>query len=270
MANVARRLSPAAELERRSARAELLAAQPSAAQEPLRFAGKAYRAQAQLAAIVEEQHRSRPLSGRLEEDVDGLLPRFGPLIALAEEHGPEELALEATRRRGDDPSVARARLMAYWNGDTSAREDYLSRLLLRPYAEVVRAEGVMPDRLHRQGHCPFCGGAPWISSRTSIGDSEGGLRLLGCALCGNDWNFNRICCPSCHEEDPVKLPVYQSDAHPLARIEACETCRRYVKSIDLTKDARPIPEVDDLLSLSMDLWAMDEGLTRIEPGLAGV
>ena len=54
------------------------------------------------------------------------------------------------------------------------------------------------------------------------------------------------------------------------RIETCDTCRRYVKSIDLTQDARPIPEIDDLLSLSMDLWAIDEGFTRIEPGLAGI
>ncbi len=54
------------------------------------------------------------------------------------------------------------------------------------------------------------------------------------------------------------------------RIESCETCRRYVKSIDLTKDARLIPEIDEMLSISMDLWAMDEGLTRIEPGLAGI
>ena len=29
-------------------------------------------------------------------------------------------------------------------------------------------------------------------------------------------------------------------------------------------------QIDDVVSLSMDLWAIDEGLTRIEPGLAGV
>jgi formate dehydrogenase maturation protein FdhE len=54
------------------------------------------------------------------------------------------------------------------------------------------------------------------------------------------------------------------------RVEACETCHRYVKSIDLSEDARPIPEVDDLVSLSMDLWAAEQGFTRIEPGLAGL
>jgi formate dehydrogenase maturation protein FdhE len=54
------------------------------------------------------------------------------------------------------------------------------------------------------------------------------------------------------------------------RIEVCETCHRYLKSIDQTLDARSIPEVDDLLSLAMDVWALEEGYTRLEPGLAGI
>jgi formate dehydrogenase maturation protein FdhE len=43
-----------------------------------------------------------------------------------------------------------------------------------------------------------------------------------------------------------------------------------VKSIDLSLDARPIPEVDDLVTLALDLWAVDQGYQRIEPGLAGI
>jgi formate dehydrogenase maturation protein FdhE len=50
------------------------------------------------------------------------------------------------------------------------------------------------------------------------------------------------------------------------RIEACETCRRYLKSIDLTKDARAIRRVDDLLPLSVDLWAQEEAYARLEAG----
>jgi hypothetical protein len=38
----------------------------------------------------------------------------------------------------------------------------------------------------------------------------------------------------------------------------------------MTTDARPVPPVDDLLSLSMDLWAVDEGFVHIEPGMAGL
>jgi FdhE protein len=77
-------------------------------------------------------------------------------------------------------------------------------------------------------------------------------------------------CPACSEQNPDKLPCFRSNRHPAARIEACETCRSYVKSLDLTEDGRLIPEVDDLVSLAMDLWATEEGFKRIEPGLAGV
>jgi len=94
--------------------------------------------------------------------------------------------------------------------------------------------------------------------------------MLGCALCGGEWLFGRILCPSCFEGDPHKLPAFQNDRHSSLRIEACETCHRYVKSLDLSEDARPIPEVDDLASIAMDLWAVEQGYTRIEPGLAGI
>jgi len=158
----------------------------------------------------------------------------------------------------------------YWAGDRSSGEDYLSRAILRPYVELLRGLNVAPDRAHRRGRCPFCGGAPWISARREGSAEEGARRLLGCALCGLEWNFNRILCPSCFEEDPHRLPSFQNDKHPAVRIEACETCRRYVKSLDLSLDARPIPEVDDLVSIAMDLWAVEQGYSRIEPGLAGL
>jgi formate dehydrogenase maturation protein FdhE len=43
-----------------------------------------------------------------------------------------------------------------------------------------------------------------------------------------------------------------------------------VKSLDLTQDARPLPEVDDLISISLDLWAEEQQFQRLEPGLAGI
>jgi len=79
----------------------------------------------------------------------------------------------------------------------------------------------------------------------------------------------RIRCPACFEGAPEKLPSFASERHPLARIEACETCRPYVKSIDTSLDERILPEVDDVGSLALDLWAREEGFERIEPGLAG-
>ena len=167
--------------------------------------------------------------------------------------------------------MARSWLRVFWSGAGEPNEDhYLSRALLRPYLEVLRRLRTSPDRVHGPGGCPFCGGLPWIAARQTESQADGARRLLGCALCGQDWPFGRIRCPCCFEEDPTKLPTFGTETHPSARIEACDTCRRYVKSIDLTADARAIPEVDDLASLSMDLWAREQGYARIAPGLAGI
>ncbi len=260
-----------AEFERRSARADALPPSPI-----LTFVSLLCRAQGAIAGALWSAAAMPPLSsgqsgGMAAALQNELLSLVEPFLRIVADRGPEQLVEQALARLDDDVLTARTRLLTYWNGDVTARDDYLSRAILRPYAEVLRSRGETLDRLHNPGHCPFCGGAPMISTRREIPDAaEAAMRMLHCGLCGLEWKFNRACCPACAEEKPDKLPVYKSDAHPAVRIEACETCGRYVKSIDLTLDARPIAEVDDVVSLSMDLWAIDEGLTRIEPGLAGV
>ena len=177
------------------------------------------------------------------------------------------------RRRGSRPrgSVARrSRLLAFWQGDAQSRDDYLSRALLRPYVEVLAGLGITPDR-------PRPAGTLSVLRRASldrgppvgIGGGRGGA-ALGCSLCGGEWPFAPYPLPLLPQEDPEKLPSFRSETHPTVRIEGCEACHGYVKSIDLTLDGRAIPEVDDLVSLGMDLWAAREGFTRIEPGLAGI
>jgi formate dehydrogenase formation protein len=257
--------------EKRAARAELLARGPATAAEPLRFAWGLYRVQGRLATAIESLHAERPLSGRLDADADRLLDRGGGLLRFAAEHGPPGLTDVAQARQREDASRARSRLLDWWSGEHQTGADYLSRALLRPYVEVLARLRMAPDRVHRPGHCPFCGGPPWIAARRAESDAgSGARRVLGCALCGGEWPLGRILCPACDEGEPAKLPSFQSPSYPAARIEACETCRRYVKSIDLTVDGRAIPEVDDLVSLSMDLWAAREGFARLEPGLAGI
>jgi FdhE protein len=260
----------APEFARRAARAESLAAGSPAAAEALRFAAGLYRAQAAMAEALEAAHARRPLTGRLAEDAEAVLAHAAGVVRHSARAGPDALSEEAGARQEEDAATARTRLLVWWAGDRPSSEDYLSRAILRPYAELLRALAIAPDRRHLRGACPFCGGKPWISARREGSLTEGARRTLGCALCGQEWLFTRILCPSCLEEDPHKLPSFREETHPTVRIESCETCRRYLKSIDLSEDARPIPEVDDLVSIAMDLWAAQEGLTRIEPGLAGI
>jgi FdhE protein len=256
--------------EERATRAEALARSCSAAAEPLRFAAGLLHAQGALAAALEAAHSARPLTGHLDQDLDRMMGRLLEVPRFAASSGPSALSDEARSRASEDEATARTRLMVFWSDDRPAAEDYLSRAMLRPYVEVLRAHNVAPNRIHRHGRCPFCGGAPGVGCRRGGAEGEGAARFLVCGLCGFEYAVNRILCPSCFEEDPVKLPSFTAEAHPFVRLEACETCRRYVKSLDLSQDARPLPEVDDLASLSLDLWALEQGYTRLEPGLAGV
>ncbi|HTR03783.1 MAG TPA: formate dehydrogenase accessory protein FdhE [Thermoanaerobaculia bacterium] len=262
-------LDPAVAFEKRAARATTLLASAPLVAEPLAFAAGLFRLQGRLAAAVLARHEDVPFTGT-NADFPRLLDLLAPLLTYASEKGPPELAEAAAARHADADETALARLAVYWSGEREAKEDYLSRASLRPWAEVLASQGVTLERPRHPGHCPACGNGAVVGVRREMPEATAAARFLACALCGTEWPFPRIRCAACQEEDPAKLPSFQTEAHPAVRIEACETCRRYVKSLDLTLDARPLPEVDDLVSLAMDLWAIEEGWTRLEPGWAGI
>ena len=98
-------------------------------------------------------------------------------------------------------------------------------------------------------------------------EGQGARRSLLCALCFHEWDYLRIQCPSCEENRFDALPVYTPDAPANARIDACDSCRTYIKTIDLSKDGLAVPTVDDLASLPLDLWARERGYQRLYPNL---
>jgi formate dehydrogenase accessory protein FdhE len=247
-----------------------LAEESTSAREPLEFASGLLRAQGAVAGGIEAEHAQRPFTGRLGHDVDRLLAHALEIARFAAENGPDELAGVAEVRLGESRADMQRRLTLFWSGEVRARDDYLSRAMLRPYVATLRSAGVTPDRVHARGQCPFCVSPPATSCRRGGSESEGGARFLGCALCGVEWSFHRILCPACFEAEPKRLPSFARDGHPFARIEACETCGRYVKSIDTSHDIRAVPEIDDVATIALALWAGEQGYTRIEPGLAGL
>jgi len=236
-------------LEQRAARAELLAGTHEAAAEPLRFAAGLFRAQAACAVRLTSNDFARALQAA------------APVIEYVAARGTPELAADA---RTLDPD----RLRAYWGG--LAEFDYLARAAMSPFARVLRERGIALGR--PEGPCSACGGAPWVAALKGGGgpNNDGAARMLVCSLCALEWQISRIRCPACGEENPDKLPNYGAPEHAGARIEACDTCKTYVKAIDLANDGRRIPEVDDLVSISLDLWAVEQGFQRLEPGLAGL
>jgi len=63
--------------------------------------------------------------------------------------------------------------------------------------------------------------------------------------------------------------VYVAEQFPHIRVEACETCKVYIRTIDLTKDGHAVPVVDDLAAIPLSLWAQERGFTRMQPNLLG-
>jgi len=102
------------------------------------------------------------------------------------------------------------------------------------------------------------------------GEGDGAKRWLLCSLCSTEWPFLRVLCPNCGEREKDRLPVYTASDFAHARVEACDRCKTYVKSIDLTRDGHAVPVVDELATVALNIWAEDHGYTKLESNLLGL
>jgi len=267
-----------AEYDARIQRADRLSSPYSAATEFLEFYKHVASFQKLLSANIVASSQFRPSSGftpgvRDELDLTILLPYFRGYLSTVEEHAPTALA-ESARQMALLPTESWiANLEAYWkhagiyDQQVGAFAQFLPRGFLEPYAEfrgglTPRAPLVGTTRL-----CPVCGSRPLLGVLRPEGD--GGKRFLLCSFCAQEWEFRRILCPTCGEEAEDKLPVYVSEDTPHMRVEACDTCKFYLRTIDLTKDGHAIPLVDDLAATPYSLWAHEQGYMRLQPNLLG-
>ena len=257
------------EFERRSDRASLLEKEGGAASGLLRFAAALLGEQGRVASAVLALHAIEPLSGEAGEDLPRFARLFGGFLDRLAPACPDDLRDEVRARARVPETGLAEQLVSFWDA-SGPTGDYLARAFLRPCLEASWEAGRGLARPAAEGTCPRCGSLPSLAVRRPQEGSEAAQRFLFCPLCGFESPFYRIRCPGCLEESPAALPHFQSDRHPGVRVEACDSCRRYVKSLDLTLDARPVPEVDDLVSVAVDLWAQEQGYTRLEPGLAGM
>src|SRR5262249_58836234 len=125
------------------------------------------------------------------------------------------------------------------------------KALLQPYACWLAETGVTPrDRAFTptSNRCPSCGGKPQLSIIRATADSpssEGG-RTLQCAVCLSEWPIRRVLCVHCGEETEAKLGYFHAPAFDHLRVDVCETCRHYLKTVDLTRLGIALPLVDEV------------------------
>jgi len=237
-------------------RARMLADRHRPAADILRFYAQLASHQQGLAAKWESAEWNPPLVlQELPGTLEWLEMNGPPMLAQSVQtlrqssNGDWELALE--RYLVEDPSEA-----------TEAPRGFVIETLLQPLAQrCATAMPVSPQR--HDNRCPFCQQRPATGVLRDAG--QGTRRALVCGLCFSEWPFERIVCPSCGERRFDALPVYTAEQVAGVRVDGCDSCGVYLKTIDASKDGTAIPEVDDLATLTLDLWAREHGYRRLRP-----
>jgi formate dehydrogenase accessory protein FdhE len=265
---------PVNEWERRIERAEQLAGQYTFAGEILRFYAHVARFQQTLrerlqrAATVQNSNARRALTGPPE--LAELMASFPGFLSAVEKSGPSRLADAAHQLRACPESSWTHLLNEFWDGarvsgSSAGEEVFFAHAFLQPYAEFVRSRSGMTWDGYTRSLCPFCGRKPGLGVLRQMGD--GGRRSLACSFCLAEWEFRRIVCAGCGEEDHKKLPVYTAAELEHVRVECCDSCKVYIKTVDLTKNGLAEPVVDELAAVPLDLWAQERGYTKLQPNL---
>lgn len=197
-----------------------------------------------------------------QTDLLALMPYVDPLIGLVARCGPADLANKGKA------CLTRESLKTAWDdGVTDPYARFYTRVLLQPYAEYLSSRGDI--QTERAGsNCPFCNVRP--VSGVLRGEGEGAKRWLLCALCSTEWPYRRVLCPACGEENKDKLPIYTAAEFDAVRVDACDTCHTYLKSIDLTKDGHAVPAVDEIATVALNIWAEEHGYSKLETNLLGM
>jgi formate dehydrogenase maturation protein FdhE len=239
--------------EKRLRRAEFLEKEWPFSAELLRFFRRITEFQGGLSSIAHDPS-FRALGDRL--------PAFCELL---EREGPPPLAARAAELKAAPGPELLRRAWDQEDADPLVRQ--IAVLMLEPWAMTqAHATPHGPP----SGTCPRCRALPRVSLLREDKIAETVRRTLICSLCSLEWEFARVLCPSCPEEKPEKLPRFSAQEIPWMRVEACDSCGKYLKSVDLTLNWDAEPVVDELASTPLDVIAHEHGYVKITPNLAGI
>jgi formate dehydrogenase maturation protein FdhE len=152
-------------------------------------------------------------------------------------------------------------------------DEYLARAAAGPVLEALGpSAGAACGGPGSDGDCPRCGGRPQLSYLTDAGEAlVSRPRMLLCCRCGESWIYPRMTCAGCGEQSTEKLPIFaDAERLPHLRVDACQSCRRYLITVDGRKEPEAVPVVDELAALPLDLDARERGFTKIVPNLMAI
>ena len=252
-------------------RAEELARRSDPTKEILTFYAKLLQSQKEVDEFLRSRRGWLP-SGSLAEDLPVLRECLPAVLRSVESNGPTPLAEEARSLISAASEVLDEMLLEYWRAPSDTQ--FFAKAFLQPFARWLAESGGKPlDRTFERvdKRCPFCGGMPQVSFlQIREATSESGNRDLVCAICTINWSFRRVACAYCGEERPTKLGYFHTPEYDHIRIEACDTCKHYIKGVDLTRLGFAVPLVDEVAAAALDVWAHEHDYTKIELNLVGL
>ena len=106
-----------------------------------------------------------------------------------------------------------------------------------------------------QAYCPYCGGKADIAYL----EKKVGGRWLVCSRCDTEWSFPRLKCPYCLNQDQKMLSFFMDDTGQY-RLQVCDKCKCYIKTIDLRKSKDEVlMALERMFTLEMDRQAREKG-----------
>jgi FdhE protein len=225
---------------------------------------------------VDETHIDKKMSGGLplidftQNNFDLSQPRqyFFKLLEIAQKRSPDEterILKDLDEGSLDFESMVRDSFVREPEQQIPDEEERIFDLLglfveesLRPALEMVAGKyhNVIQKSEWAEGYCPVCSKEPKIAELRE----EEGFRYLYCNQCGFEWNYRRIKCPFCGNEDQQELAYFSIEGEEKYRVDVCNNCKRYIKTVDFRKTTeRANLDVEDIATLHLDILASEEG-----------
>jgi FdhE protein len=139
--------------------------------------------------------------------------------------------------------------------------NFLLHTSIKPFVEVMASHlrDKVDEDLWDKGYCPICGSQPLMGELRG----EEGKRVWTCSFCGNQWRGKRLMCPFCENTDHRTLRYFYTEKERAYRIDVCDKCKKYIKTVDSRQlsDEIFLP-VEDLATLHLDILAADKGFKR--------
>ena len=136
--------------------------------------------------------------------------------------------------------------------------EFLAETAIKPSLHALRSS-ISEKQLEKTGwdygYCPLCG-----SQANMAYLDKAGKRFLHCQLCGEEWQYSRLNCPFCQNEDHKTLGYFQAEQEEGFRVDFCRKCQRYIKTIDKRIfETAGLMELEYLATIHLDLLASEHG-----------